>query len=249
MNATKSAAEAKVRKAAMAAKAANAAEAWWTFRADKCYCRLQGHTHQDRCEASAWVAHSAYVFRLGRLRPSAFNHMKPLEPSGTMIIRLSQKLAAKIKAGKLTHEPLSENECADWSAHLFTFGRTQYIILCNTKSLYCCFMYGKGITNEEAFLDRALSTIRAFMEADEQLNAYQKFIAPSSASVTFAKALSRSVTGSMNDHIQGAKILLEVEFTPYALGFRLNQTPLSALKGKDGYANPNEAFKLLQGEV
>ena len=50
----------------------------------------------------------------------------------------------------------------------------------------------------------ALSTVREFMEDDGQSFAYQKFIAPASASVTFAKALNRSVTGSMNDYIQGA---------------------------------------------
>jgi len=168
-----------------------------------------------------------------------------------MIIRLSQKLATKIKAGKLAERPLDENEYADWSAHLFTFDRTQYVILCNTKSLYCCFMYGKGITNDGIFIERALSTIREFVEDDGQLFAYQKFIAPSSASVSFAKALNRSVTGSMNDHIQGAKFLLEDEFSPHDLGFRLNKTPLSALTDADGkkYANPNEAFKLLRVEA
>lgn len=168
-----------------------------------------------------------------------------------MIIRLSQKLAAKVKAGRLAEKPFDENQYADWSAHLFTFDRSQYIVLCNTKSLYCCFMYGKGITNAGIFIERALSTIREFMEDDGQLFAYQKFIAPSSASVTFAKALSRSVTGSMNDHIQGAKFLLEDEFSPHDLGFRLNKTPLSALTDADGkkYANPCEAFKLLSTDT
>ena len=37
-----------------------------------------------------------------------------------MIIRLTQKLATKIKAGKLGEMPLGENPFADWSCHLFT---------------------------------------------------------------------------------------------------------------------------------
>ena len=53
-----------------------------------------------------------------------------------MIFRLSQKLNAKIKVGALSVVPLDENPYADWSAHLFTVDRTQYIILSNTKSLY-----------------------------------------------------------------------------------------------------------------
>ena len=64
-----------------------------------------------------------------------------------MIIRLSEKLNKKIKAGTLDSVPLNENPYADWSAHLFTADRTQYIILSNTKSLYSCVMFGKGITN------------------------------------------------------------------------------------------------------
>ena len=168
-----------------------------------------------------------------------------------MIIRLSQKLATKIKVGKLAEKPLNKNEYADWSAHLFTFDRAQYIILCNTKSLCCCFMCGKGITNDGLFIKLALGTIDEFMEEDGQSVAFQKSIAPSTASVTFAKALNRSVTGSMNDHIQGAKFLLEDGLNPRELGSRLNKTPLSALTDTDGkkYANHQEAFKLLRSEA
>jgi hypothetical protein len=53
-----------------------------------------------------------------------------------MIFRLSQKLNAKIKAGDLQTLSLDEDPFADWSAHLFLAGRTQYILLSNTKALY-----------------------------------------------------------------------------------------------------------------
>ena len=69
-----------------------------------------------------------------------------------MIIRLSQKLAKKIKVGKLTEKPLDEIQYADWSANVFNVGRTQYIILCNTKSMYSCVMYAKGINNDNTFI-------------------------------------------------------------------------------------------------
>ena len=72
--------------------------------------------------------------------------------------------------------------------HLFTADRTQYIIMSNTPSLYSCVMYGKGITDDSRFIERVLSTIREFMEDDGQAFVYQKFIAPSSATVSFAKA-------------------------------------------------------------
>jgi hypothetical protein len=165
-----------------------------------------------------------------------------------MIFRLSQKLNTKIKAGTLDTVPLDANPYADWTAHIFAVNRTLYSILSNTKSLYSCVMYGAGITNESVFIERALSTIRDFMEADGQEFAYRKFIAPDSASVQFAKALSRSVTGSMNDLINHATYwLVEDDLSPHDLGFRLNDTLLSALATDKsrGYGKPNEAFKLL----
>ena len=112
-----------------------------------------------------------------------------------MIFRLSQKLAKKIKAGALDTVALDENPYADWSAHPFTANRAQYIILSNTKSLYSCVMYGKGITDDSVFIERALSTIREFTEDDGQAFVYQRFIAPASGTVQFAKALNRTVTG------------------------------------------------------
>ena len=73
-----------------------------------------------------------------------------------MILRLSQKLNTKIKAGKLAEMPLDKNPYADWSCHLFTADRSQYIILMNTASLYSCVMYGRGISNDSTFIARNL---------------------------------------------------------------------------------------------
>jgi hypothetical protein len=159
-----------------------------------------------------------------------------------MILRLSQKLAAKIKSGKLSDKPLDPNPYADWSCHLFTADRTQYILLSNTTSLYSCVMYGAGITDDSQFTERALSAIREFMEDDGQAFVYQQFIAPASSTVSFAKALNRSVTGSMTDLVKHSTYwLTEDEVSPHELGFRLNDIPMSALD----YANPRERFNQL----
>lgn len=164
-----------------------------------------------------------------------------------MIFRLSQKLAKKIRASTLGEMPLDENPYADWSCHLFTADRTQYIIVSNTASLNSCVMYGKGITDDSRLIERALSTIREFMEDDGQEFVYRKFIAPASGSVSFAKALNRSVTGSMNDHIHAAKFMLADDMAPSEIGYRLNETPMSALVGLNGrkYGYPKEVFKRL----
>lgn len=165
-----------------------------------------------------------------------------------MNFRLSQKLNAKIKAGTLTTLPLDENPFADWSAHLFVADRTQYILLSNTKSLYSTVMYGKGITNDSNFIERALSNIREFMEDDGQEFVYQRFIAPASASVRFAKALNRSVTGSINELIQQAAAwLAEGDVSPFDVGSRLNDALLSILAPSRSayYGTPRDAFKAL----
>jgi hypothetical protein len=165
-----------------------------------------------------------------------------------MILRLSQKLNTEIKAGKLNDVPLDENPYADWSCHLFTANRTQYVIITNTKSLYSTVMYGKGITDDSRFIERVLSSLREFTESDGQAFVYRRFIAPSSATVSFGKALNRSVIGSMNDLINHAAAWLEdCDVSPHEVGFKLNDVLLSAL-GHDKvnpYGKPNEAFKRL----
>jgi hypothetical protein len=161
-----------------------------------------------------------------------------------MILRLSQKLNTKIKTGKLLEMPLDDNPYADWSSHLFTADRTQYIILMNTASLYSCVMYGRGVSDESTFIARALDTIREFTADDGKQFIYRKFIAPSSETVSFTKALNRSVTGSMSDHIHAAKFMLEDGMAPSDIGYRLNETPMSAISGpnREKYGFPKEVF-------
>ncbi len=83
-----------------------------------------------------------------------------------MIFRLSHKLAKKLKVPSPKPTPADPTPLADWSAHLFSADRTQYVILTNTPSLYSTVLYGRGITNDRQFLDRALSSVREFMVAD-----------------------------------------------------------------------------------
>jgi hypothetical protein len=161
-----------------------------------------------------------------------------------MIFRLSQKLNTKIKAGTLPALPLDENPFADWSADLFLVGRTQHILLSNTKSLYSTVLPGKGVTDESDFIERALSSIREFMEADGQQGVYERFIAPVSGSVQFATALNRSVTGTMNDMTRHAAYWLAADdISPFEIGSRLKGIPMSALK-HDGSTHgfPRDAF-------
>ena len=90
------------------------------------------------------------------------------------------------------------------------------------------------------------------MADDGQQFIYRRFIAPATASVRFAKALDRTVTGSMNELILHASAMLtEGELAPYDVGFKLNDVLLSALaSSKPGkYGRPREAFKELANAI
>ncbi len=165
-----------------------------------------------------------------------------------MIIRLSRKLAKKIKVRKLAEKSLDRNQYADWSATVFKVGRTQYILLCNTKSMYSCVMYASGINNDNTFIQRSLSLVREFMEDDGKESVYEKHIIPSTGSVTFARALNRSVIGSMNELVLSAThVLAPDDIAPHRVGTFLNDLLLSAIAvdGDHGYGKPKDAFKRL----
>ena len=99
-------------------------------------------------------------------------------------------------------------------------------------------MYGKGITDDSTFIDRALSNLGEFTASDGQQFIYQRFIAPASATVRFSKAVDRSVTGSMNDLVLHASDwLTEGELSPFDVGFKLNEIPFSSLKYAKGHSD------------
>jgi len=83
-----------------------------------------------------------------------------------MIFRLTQKLAKKIGIRPSRCLQLEMNPFADWCVHLFTAQRVQYVIMTNTPSLYSMVMYGRGITNDNQFVKRALSYMSEFMTDD-----------------------------------------------------------------------------------
>ena len=162
-----------------------------------------------------------------------------------MIIRLSQKLGKKIKESPVRTLPLDANPSADWSGHVFTADRAQYVLLTNTMSLYSMLIHGAGITTDSRLLDRGLDALRELMIDDGLEFIYRSFVVPSTGTVHFSKALNCSVTGSMNDLVRCAQHWLsEGELSPHDVARRLNEMPMSA----NGYANPREALKSLVAE-
>ena len=168
-----------------------------------------------------------------------------------MILRLSQKIGSRLKAGPLKPLPLDKAPVADWTSQLFFFDRLPYILVSNTAALYSTVLYAKGITNDSIFITRLTSALRDFMAADGLAFAYDRFIMPRTGLIRFASTFNRSVTGSMNELISYAKVLLAAEETsPFELGFRLNDLLLSAIASDQsrGYGKPRDAFHALIAE-
>ena len=161
-----------------------------------------------------------------------------------MIFRITQKLSAKIKAGPTATVQLDANPFADWSAAVFQVGRTQYLLLTNTTSLYSTVIPGKGITSEELFVEAALEGIREQLDHSGYPGVFDRHVASNGNPVAFSKALNRSVTGSMNDMTKLAKLYLtDRDCSLIEIASRLNDTPMSALEqGGSKYGFPRRVF-------
>jgi len=148
-----------------------------------------------------------------------------------MIIRLTEKLRRKIKAPKLEyHRPVADNPFSDWTSHLFTADRVQYIILTHSVSLYSVVMYGKGIADDSTYTSRVLDALREFMIDDQREHMYRLRIAPLISTIKFSKTGDRRVLGSINDMVFLAKVnMIEGNLSPYDVSFKLNETPFSML--------------------
>jgi hypothetical protein len=168
--------------------------------------------------------------------------------AATVILRLSQELARRVKASRLVDLPQADDPLTDWTARTFTISRTRYIVACNTKSLYSTVLYARGINDAHTLIVRTLKSIREIMEDDGLSFTYAQRIAPSTGEVRFGKAISRSVTGSMNELEAMAKLLLtDEDLSPFDVSLRLNGTLLSILGGFDGQScgMPREAVRAL----
>ena len=159
-----------------------------------------------------------------------------------MIFRLSTKLGKKIHLTPDKILPVDVNPFADWSAHLFTADRTQYVLITNTISLYSMVMFGRGLRDDRSFRERVTDYMREVMRLDGHESIFEKFMVPSVGTIRYSKALNRSVTGSMNDFIWQAKYhLTEDALSPYEVGFILNESPMSYLDS----GRPMDVFPVL----
>jgi hypothetical protein len=156
-----------------------------------------------------------------------------------MILRLTRALNDRLKGGPLVESLLHEDPLLDWSARTFEAGAAEYLLLCNTPSLYCVVLSDATFTDMNHFTDRMLGVVRSILDGAGR-GAVGRGIGP----VRFAKPLDRSVTGSLNELVAHATALLaDRSMSVQEVGQRLNDVLLSALRrGDRKYGTPREAF-------
>ncbi len=165
-------------------------------------------------------------------------------PAG-LILRVSTKLAKKIRLDYEQRLPPSPNPFLDWSADLFTADRTQYILFTNTATLYSMVTFGRGVTSETPLFGDAIAAMRDVLRADGLLPVFEQAIAPRFYPTAIAKRENRSVIGSMNDLIIQARFRLVLdEVSPYDASTYVNGTPMSYLD----YRTPRDDFRSMARE-
>ena len=162
-----------------------------------------------------------------------------------MILRITDKLGKTIGVSPSLSLPADPNPFADWTAHLFCAGRTPYIIVANTTSLYSLVMDGRGVTTNSLLLHKAMAAMLENLSREGFRFIFDRLILPATARIWFSKTLSRSVTGSMNGLVSQAKPLLaEEHLSPFYVSLRLNGTALPSI----GHVNPRDVFTKLKIE-
>ncbi|VTT97572.1 Uncharacterized protein OS=Pelobacter carbinolicus (strain DSM 2380 / Gra Bd 1) GN=Pcar_1474 PE=4 SV=1 [Gemmataceae bacterium] len=164
-----------------------------------------------------------------------------------MILRLPLKLNARIGGGTVGAMAPHANPLLDWSVRAFEAGRNEYVLLSNTRSLYSAVLDGVANENAARFAERVVGLIRAILEGAGHGTLVGHRDEPAIGWVQFAKALDRSVTGSMNELVAYAEMLLAGgDLSVPEVGVRLNDLLLSALAGgADKYGTPRGAFAAL----
>jgi hypothetical protein len=164
-----------------------------------------------------------------------------------MILRLSLKLNSALRGGTLAAFALDANPLLDWSVREFKAGRSKYVLLSNTRSLYSTVLDGVTGETRSRFAERVAGAVQAMIESTgcKPTKDMGNELAPEA--VQFAKSLDRSVTGSINEVVDYAEILLaRGERVLPEIGVHLNELLLSAVASEgEKYGKPREAFAAL----
>ena len=156
-----------------------------------------------------------------------------------MIIKITSKLSKKLNISLSLIEGENEPSINNWYANLFTFKRTQYILITNEKTLFSFVLAGKGILNNTLFVKKISLQLKQMLEDYNLSFVWEKHFVYEFSTINFSKTTNRKVLGTMNEIIFHAQIILwKKEITLYDLSFELNTLIYSLIE----YKKPVEAF-------
>jgi hypothetical protein len=157
-----------------------------------------------------------------------------------MIIRVTGSLAKQIGVTVTATPPLSENPAVDWTCRIFSLRESEPILLvANTATLYSLLVPASGLENLEQFLGGLNICLEQRLLTDGFETILERHIRPEIKTLSLAKSLNRSVTGSMNDMVKLAMFMLANESRTFEqTTLKLNETPFGALN----YEYPRERF-------
>jgi len=151
------------------------------------------------------------------------------EDDANVILRLSPRLASKIKSGTLQQIDQHENHLLDWSCRLFVAQRTEFILISNTASMFSCVFPSVEVADCDRLVDRMLVALRVLMFDNEQEANFHELAKVSAVGVTIARSRDRSLAMSMNDHVHSTKLYLADGLNTDEVGQRLNNTRMAIL--------------------
>ena len=157
-----------------------------------------------------------------------------------MVLRLTRKLADKLKIRSLPECDEEGFVIDEWYGHIFIADRTQYMLFTNAYSLYSVLFPGKGINDINTFFETATQSLSDTLRKDGFEIMVGRFFTDKIEIIDVCKTNNRGILGSMNDMIAHSKFYFsDYKMTPSEISRRLNEMPYGYLK----YKNPLNLIK------
>jgi len=154
-----------------------------------------------------------------------------------LVLRLTQKLAARLRVRLQSNAVPAASPCADWCCHGFTADRCRYLMVTNASTFFPVVLRANGMGDESAFINGVTAGLREYLQQAGHEFAFAQLIASESATVVFRRVGDRRILGVMNEFIFMAKHYLE-DLSPIETSDRLNDCPVGPLGGK----RPHDVF-------
>ena len=157
-------------------------------------------------------------------------------------IRPTKKLARQLGISVPRLPVPVPSRVADWCAHTFLRGDEQWLIFCNTASLYPVFAGAANVTDGESLARRLGGMVLGVLKTNGYATQSEIFERELTG-FQFTPIPDRSVLGSISELIWLAEAWLDdVDLTPAVLSRHLGETPMSAL----GMNRPARALSSLR---